>query len=411
MGDSLFRTEVMEQRTQRLWGELVLSQPLSTRVVVAALCLLVLLMLVFLASCTYTRKVSVQGRLVPDRGVIEVPAPQRGLLVEMLVAPGDLVAAGQPLFRLQLDHTLGATDALTTSLAASLQQQREQLQSQLLLQRAALQRAQEAEVQQSALLWASLAHLQAMLQREQQLESIRQTALQRARLLQQQGHLASADRDAALLQSLQQQQAREDIELQILAQQTRLQELASRHHETRTQGQQRLHALQVELADLQQRLVRVAAEQATLQRAPLAARVSAVHLQPGMPAAPDQSVLALLPANSQLQAELLVPGTAIGFVGAQQTVKLRYDAFPYQKFGMQQAVLQAVMQSPEPLRPGEPAQPLYRALARLERQSVLAYGVAQPLMAGMQFTADVVVDERSLLEWLLEPLFSIRGRA
>jgi len=136
-----------------------------------------------------------------------------------------------------------------------------------------------------------------------------------------------------------------------------------------------------------------------------------VHLQPGMPAAPDQSVLALLPADSRLHAELLVPSAAIGFVAPDQAVKLRFDAFPYQKFGMQHAVLHAVMQSPEPLRPGENAQPLYRALANLERQSVLAYGVAQPLMAGMQFTADVVVDERSLLEWLLEPLLSIRGRS
>jgi membrane fusion protein len=69
------------------------------------------------------------------------------------------------------------------------------------------------------------------------------------------------------------------------------------------------------------------------------------------------------------------------------------------------------MQSPEPLRPGEGAAPFYRVLARLERQSVLAYGEAQALMAGMQFSADVVVDQRSLLEWLLEPLFSIRGRS
>lgn len=411
MGEGLYRNEVLERRSQRLWGELILSQPLPVRVLVLALCLLVALALGFLASNSYTRKVSVQGHLVPDRGVIEVPAPQRGLLVELLVAPGEQVEAGQPLFRLQLDHTLGADDALTSRLQDSLEQQRSQLKGQLELQQAALQRGEADAQRQTALLETTLEHLQTMLQRELELEHIRTQALQRTTLLQQRGQLARVDLDAAQVQALQQQQARQDLEVQILQQQTRLQEINARQHESLTQGQQRLQALQGELAEVRQRLARVAAEQETVQRAPLAARVSAVHLQTGMQVTPDQSVLALLPAASRLRAELLVPSAAIGFVAAEQPVKLRFDAFPYQKFGMQQARLESVMQSPEPLRPGDTAPPHYRVLARLEQQSVLAYGVAQPLMAGMQFSADVAVDERSLLEWLLEPLFSIRGRS
>jgi len=411
MGEALYRREVLEQHSQRLWGELVLSQPLSVRVLVLALCLLLTMVIGFLAIGSYTRKVTVQGRLVPDRGVIEVPAPQRGLLVELLVAPGDRVAAGQPLFRLQLDHTLGAADGLTSSLQASLEQQRGQLIAQLDLQIAALQRVTQDNVGQVTLLEAGVAHLQSMLQREQQLEGIRQQALQRATQLQQQGQLARADLDAVLVQALQQQQTRQELEVQLLQQQTRLQELDSRKHESLTQGRQRLQALQGELAEVRQRLARVAAEQGTVQRAPITAQVSAVHFQAGMQVAPDQSVLALLPVDSLLRAELLVPSGAIGFLGPGQQVMLRLDAFPYQKFGMQTARVEAVMQSPEPLRPGDGSPPYYRTLARLERQTVLAYGVPHPLLAGMQFTADVVIDERSLLEWLLEPLFSIRGRS
>lgn len=411
MADGLFRREVLEQRSERLWGALILSQPLSVRLLVPALALLVALALVFLASSRYTRKVSVQGRLVPDQGVIEVVAAQRGVLVELLVAPGDEVLEGQPLFRLQLDHTLGDAAALTSSLQASLQQQRAQLQEQLRLQQDQLQRSEQDGKARAALLRASLVRLQGMLQREQALERIRQQALQRATLLQQRGQLALADHEAVLVQALQQEQAREDLEVQILQQQTHLQELDAQQYAALAQGRQQLQRLQSELADVQQRLVRVSAEQSTLQRAPLHGRVSAVHLQTGMQAAVDQPVLALLPAGSQLRAELLLPSAAIGFIGLNQEVKLRYDAFPYQKFGMQRAQLQTVMQSPEPLRQADGVEPFYRALARLERQSVQAYGVAQPLMAGMQFSADVVVDERSLLEWLLEPLFSIRGRS
>lgn len=411
MGDALYRTEILECRRQRLWGELILSQPLPARLVVCALCLLVCLILVFLASSSYTRKVTVQGMLVPDRGVIEVPSPQRGLLVQVLVAPGDQVAAGQPLFRLQFDHTLGADDGLTSELAASLQARRGHVLQQLALEQDGLQRHEREGALQDALLREGLRQLHTMLQREQQLEGLQQHALKRALRLQQQGQLARADFDAVRVKALQQQGSRQDIELQLLQQETRLQELQARQQDLEAQGQQRIQSLQGELAELRQRLARVAAEQGSVQRAPLAARVSAVHLQAGMPVTMDQSVMALLPAQSQLRAELLLPSAAIGFVTPGQAVKLRYDAFPYQKFGTQGARLERIMQSPEPRRSGDASAPVYRATARLEAQSVQAYGAAQPLRAGMQFSADVVVDTRSLLEWLLEPLFSIRGRA
>src|SRR5690606_3021168 len=124
-------------------------------------------------------------------------------------------------------------------------------------------------------------------------------------------------------QVLQQEQAWQELEVQRLQQQTRLGELDSQQHTALLQGRQQLQRLQTELEELEQRRLRLTAEQDTVQRAPLAGYVSAVHLQPGMPVALDQPVLSLLPADSQLQAELLLPGAAIGFVAAGQEVKLR----------------------------------------------------------------------------------------
>lgn len=410
-GLPLFRAQAVAARHSRLEGELLLSQPLATRVLTRSLALLVAVALGFLATGTYTRKVSVEGRLVPAGGLIDVRAGGRGQVAELLVAPGDSVAAGQPLFRLLLDHTLGGDDALTTELSADLQRQREHLQAQLQLQLAALERQQRSAAEQSALLEDGSARIEVMLQRGSELAALQQQALQRAGRLAQRGQLAKADHESVQLQALQQAQALQELELQRLQQQMRRQELQAQHALALEQGLQQVERLRAELAELDQRLRRVAAEQDILQRAPLAARVGAVHLQPGMPVAPDQSVLALLPEDAVLHAELQVPGSAIGFMEPGQSLQLRYAAYPYQKFGAQVARLDFVMPSPEPLRQGDPAEPRYRVLASPERQTMQAYGRSRPLLAGMQFTAEVQLDRRSLLEWLLEPLFSIRGRA
>jgi membrane fusion protein len=56
-------------------------------------------------------------------------------------------------------------------------------------------------------------------------------------------------------------------------------------------------------------------------------------------------------------------------------------------------------------------EPLYRIRATLDAQSIDAYGRREPLQAGMQVEADVMLDRRRLIEWVFEPLLSLAGRA
>jgi membrane fusion protein len=134
--------------------------------------------------------------------------------------------------------------------------------------------------------------------------------------------------------------------------------------------------------------------------------VSATNPVPLMTLADDASLLT---------AHLLVPVRAIGFVEPGQRLDVRYDAFPYQKFGLYQGKVQSV--SKTLLLPGEllnsPVsfqEPVYRVDAILTDQGVRAYGQTIPLKAGMTLSADVEVGERRLWQWLLEPVYSLKGR-
>jgi membrane fusion protein len=75
--------------------------------------------------------------------------------------------------------------------------------------------------------------------------------------------------------------------------------------------------------------------------------------------------------------------------------------------------------SSTPLQAGElaalplavkPDEPLYRVTVNLDRQSVTAYGREQPLAAGMQLDADVMLERRRLIEWLFAPVLGVTGR-
>jgi len=105
---------------------------------------------------------------------------------------------------------------------------------------------------------------------------------------------------------------------------------------------------------------------------------------------------------------------------------LRYQAYPYQRFGHYEGVVTSVSRAA--LSPGElPAQlagltsltglvagsatePIYRITVSLTSQTVTAYGAQVPLQAGMALEADVSLERRRLFEWMLDPLYAVTGQ-
>jgi membrane fusion protein len=130
-------------------------------------------------------------------------------------------------------------------------------------------------------------------------------------------------------------------------------------------------------------------------------------------------MLTIVPAHERMQAELLAPSTAIGFLRPGQRVLLRYSAFPYQKFGgywgtvteISRAALQA--EELEALVPGMPpaerARTFYRVTVAPDRSDVTAYGRSEPLQPSMQVDARVLLDRRPIYRWILEPLYGLHG--
>ena len=98
---SLFRPEVLAHQRVRLWGEVCFTLPISARLLVAVLLLVVGCVLTFLALGEFHRKEHVRGVLRATHGAWRVQAESPGVGDAVLVRPGALVQAGQPLVRLR----------------------------------------------------------------------------------------------------------------------------------------------------------------------------------------------------------------------------------------------------------------------------------------------------------------------
>lgn len=411
---SIFRAEAVEHRRQAWLGSIQLVRPLSLTLLTAAAVGVLGLALATLTWGEYTRKARVGGVLVPEGGVVRLLPPAPATVLERRVGEGESVRQGDVLFVLSLDRAMVSGDAqaqvqetLATrqrSLAESARQQRDLLDSQrdaltrrlADLRAEARQLAAEADLhaQRLALAQQSLARLQD-LERERFISSAQVQARSEEVLgLQAQGQALARQRAAHGREVAALEAELRDVPLRLRAREA---EIAR------------------EIAEVQRQAVEAEAQRRIVIRAPHDGVLTAVLAEPGQTVTPAAALATVVPAGSALLAHLYAPSSAIGFVRPEQPVLLRYQAFPYQKFGHH--VGRVLQVSRTPLQAGELAgvaatatEPMYRITVAIDRQSVSAYGEEQPLTAGMQLDADVLLDRRRLIEWIFEPVLSVTGR-
>jgi membrane fusion protein len=174
----------------------------------------------------------------------------------------------------------------------------------------------------------------------------------------------------------------------------------------------KLQVLQKELLEADQRIAEIEGRRAFVVRAPAAGRISALQASVGRAADPRQPQLSILPKDGRLEARLFVPTRAVGFVRTGQEVRILYDAFPFQRFGAHAGrvtrVTRSVLTPTDLVAPIVPQEAVYEVTVKLAHQDVQADGVTVPLRADMLLKADIILERRSLLRWLLDPLLQAR---
>jgi membrane fusion protein len=416
----LFREPALQHAGPRLHGAVMLERPVSFTVLTCFFTLFSVAVILFFASFSYTRKAQVSGVILPTAGVIRVVSSQSGLIAERRVQDGQLVKKGDVLFVLNSERATATQGNAEQTVSDLLRSRRDSLQAD-----AAQQLRQST--QRSAATDRRAHDLADDIKRinEQRALQVRRVALadesvRRYTDLQAANFISPAQLQDRMAELIDQRQRLGDLER---AAGSAARELASVQAELRdlvVQGERDQQATRRNVAAVEQELTENEARRQIWVRAPHDGIVTAIAVEPGHTASPNQALAIVLPEQGPLEAELYAPSRAAGFVQPGMRVMLRYQAFPYQKFGQHEGhvreVSRTVMRPDELPFPGigapagSASEPLYRIRVSLGRQEVQVQGVAQPLKSGMALEASVLLESRRLCEWILEPLYTITGR-
>jgi len=409
----LFRREAINNRRERLWGEVVLVQPPSFWLLSGFAGLVVFLIVLMLVLGTYSRRENVTGFIRPDMGLLKVYAPQSGLLDTLHVGEGQQVAAGELLFTVTTGRSSTASEDVDALIVEELVAARDALE----VRRTDRRRLDSLEQARQRERSSRLAYEVLELERLVGIHGGRFEAsgLQLARLA---GLIAGEFVSEADLIVARDEHA--SIELGLLEARRRLAEkrgdlvdAVQLLEQLPLQSSLDLADIGQQLSVIDQRILETGGRRSYKLRAPSAGRITALQVTAGQRVQVERPLLTILPDDASFRADLFVPTRAIGFIESGQSVLLRYGAFPYQQFGLYEGTVEKVAETvllPVELDVPVPVdEPVYRVSVRLDRQTVSAYGREFDLRAGMLLEASILLEGRSLGEWLLAPIYSLRG--
>jgi len=354
---------------------------------------------------TYTTFAQADGIIVPSTGLLPTQVDHAGIVTRIFVRDGDRVRKGEPL--LQLSEGQGTPNHAETQtsilieLASKKQRLRDDLKDDELaskrqagdirgkissLEQQVSAAAHEADTQRERAANAMSLYATWMKANGTGLVSRSQLLIQHDAALQ-----AKAQASASVRTLI-------DLQRQLTDAQSQLVALPEKSAEKR-------RITERAMSDVTQSILEHEAVSASVVYASVDGTVtgSMVHVGDALDA--REPAMSILPSGSILRAELWIPSSEIGFVATGDTVLLRYDAFPYRRYGQGKGVVLEVARTAV-----QPAQvlkwaglqakePRYRVIVKLEAQSVRAFGADQPLLPGMVLNARVVLQRHRLIDW------------
>jgi membrane fusion protein len=404
----LFRQEAIDAQREKLLGAVSSARPVPLRVFTAIAAAFAVALIVFAFWGEYTRRERVEGFLALD-GAARLLAPEAGTVGALSVKEGAEIKAGTVIAKF-----LPGSGRFTEGSETNYQQQRKQVldeiaaakvsaaqqEEQLRLKITGLRNEIDQATSEIELANARVASARDEVERGKKL--VAEKFWSESMLIQKQNELLEQQSKAQALR-----RARTSLDRDVVTAKTDLSANQMRLNQVIGPLERKLSDL-----DLVQKQDKARREMDIV--APFDGVVTNIAVAAGDSLAGDAPIATVLPRGVGLRAQLLVPTRASGFIAPGNTVVMRYDAFPFQRFGQYSGkvdeVSRTVWSPGERVGPMLAKEPVYRVDVKLDQQKVMAGGQEMTLRPGMTLSADILLEKRTVFEWVFEPVLELRGR-
>lgn len=411
---NLFRPEALDNSYTRLEGKVILINVPGLTKITVLLVTIIVTSLIFVSQASFSTYESVDGILKSAGSVLKVYPRQNSVITKLNVEEGQHVKAGDDLLslrnnatriagtsgreleKIELEFQLGNLDTKKNTMESRYQFEREKLNIRI-----------NNNIQKISTLARKISLLH-------EREKIMNALYQGKQKMLADGGISQNDVNTARIDYLLVQEDLHDRQAERKESQGALKQL--NYDVKALPVNQRAESANIdnEISQMKKQLIQLQGQIEYTLQARQAGVVSNIVALEGEAVSANFPLLAITAAEEDLLAELYIPSRAIGFIKKGLKVYIRFDAFPHQHYGDIEGevyemsnVLLFPTEWPNPLILQVP---VYRIKVKLSADTILAKGQQIKLQRGLRLNADIVLEEKTVLEYLLSPLLEIKNK-
>jgi len=411
----LFRQQATDAVTDRLHGDVIALPRVSHVVVISSILIWVVLVCIWLINGTFPRRETAQGWLEPKGGIARIYAQNSSTVSAVLVTEGLHVRQGEPLLEIYDLNAFNGGQNINGLLQSEFDAQKHRIENQIIREK------ELKDIRKQRLhLNSSAARFERVLLREQQNTVTKKLHILKSRIkrldsLLAQGLLAKNDFDVFTLEILSAENEVDTYALELFAKETHITDNAHQLNLLEKEHSNIIDQLNSQLSELTQSSTELSNRYVSTIRAPKSGVVTNLQVSAGQQLRANELLMTVGSGNAEYEVNLLVPVNAAGLLKKGQAMSVRYDSFPHEQYGLYEAKVVDVSTTILLLNelgssPIQPQSPVYKVTAALDANTIKSNGQEIPLKQGMTLTADIKLENRSLIAWLFQPILSLRGR-
>ena len=418
MAQNIYRKEAIEYKKYHWKGKALLLAGMPAWLITLLACTFLIVLIFMLIFFNYTQRINVYGEVVTFPHSINVFAPQQGFVVKQFVNIGDVVKKGTPLYELDVSrHTTSGNVSLAMT---------EVIDEKISNAKEIIQKITENKKETVDALNDQLTSVESSLH-----ETVRMLANTQAGLKKMRTNLSSYDdylkkglitKDQYNYQHnlyFQQQSSYQSLTSQKMQLETQLTQLKSDMVTKSADFDNQISSQKNQINDYKNQRVESSANDNAIIKATADGKIESLAVTSGQMVDRGSSLAQIKPiGNVEYYLMLWLPNNSIPYIKVGDTINIRYEAFPSDKFGQfpgKVAAISTVPASRQELQEynnvGNAANQqditLYKALVSIEDSSFRYNDKVLTLSNGLKAEATVFLEERPLYMWMFTPFYKI----
>lgn len=418
MNNKLYRTEAIEYKRHHWRGKALLLAGLPAWLIVLLSTLFLIALIVAVRFCKFTQRIDVKGEVITLPHSINVFSPQQGFIIKQYVKIGDLVKKNQPLYEIDVSRNTSSGNVS----AAQVESINEKIyNSEEIIKKLVHNKKQTLNALNEQLKTStdSLKVTIRMLQNTQ------------AGLKKMHDNLASYDKylsDGLITKDqynyqhslyFQQQSAYQSLVSQKMQLESQITQLNSDKVTKAADFDNQISSQYNQTNDYKNQLIESNANGNLIVKATADGRIESLSATQGQTVDNGSSLAQIKPiGNVEYYLILWLPNNSIPYLKIGDSINIRYDAFPADKFGQFPGEIISISSMPASrqemseytnVNNGSTQQELalYKAIVKIKDKEFSYKGKTLSLSNGLKAQAVVFLEERPLYMWMFTPIYKI----